>query len=192
MAGTSYRLDDELAQDVLSRVERVAADPVAVHHAIGAHFVFSTRRNFETETAPDGEKWRPLSPRTASKRVGRSRQRRGYDHILRVTTRLYQSVSYEVLADGVEWGSNLAYAGIHQLGGVINMPARQGAVTLKNIRRKGNRFVRLGTRRAETRTVAIRGHQVRIPARPMVGISAYDRQEVPRIVEDVIRREAGL
>lgn len=190
MAGVSFTLDAELAQETLNRVERAAADPAGAYHALGAHFVFSTRRNFETETAPDGSKWRPLSPRTAAKRVGRGR--RGFDHMLRVTTRLYQSVSYNVLPDGVEWGSNLAYARIHQLGGTITMPPRQGSVTIKNIRRKGNRFVRLGTKKAETRAVAIRGHQVRIPARPYLGVSAFDRAEVPEIIADYLRREVGL
>lgn len=191
MAGVSFTLDDDLAREALTRIERAATNPVGAWHAIGAHFVFSTRRNFETETAPDGTKWRPLSPRTASKRVGKGR-RRGFDHILRVTTRLYQSVSYEVLTDGVQWGSNLAYARIHQLGGTIDMPARQGSVTLKNIRNKGNRFVRLGTRKAETRAVSFRARQITMPARVFLGISAFDRAEVPEIVTDYLRKEAGL
>lgn len=193
MAGIAHSLDADLATDVLGRLERAAANPQGAMHALGAHFVFSTQRNIELETAPDGKRWPRLSPRTAAKRVGKGQ--RGFDHMLRVSNRLYASISYQVLADGVEWGSNLVYARIHQLGGTINMPPRQGSVTLKRIRRKGggvrSRFARTGAKGGEVRQVSIRGHQVRVPARPYLGISATDRQEVPEIIADYIRQEAG-
>lgn len=193
MAGVSFTIDDDDALDALGRLERAADNPAGAYHRLGAHFVASTQRNFQRETAPDGTKWRPLSPRTAAKRKSGG-SKRGFDHILQATTRLYQSVSYNVLADGVEWGTNLIYGRIHQLGGNIAMPARSATVHLKNIRRKGNRFVRLGARNAkgaQSRVVAIKGHQVHIPARPFLGISAYDREEVPLIVADYLRDEVG-
>lgn len=192
MSGVSFRLEDKEVLGALSRLERAAADPSDAYHAIGGHFIFSTKRNIEAETAPDGTRWPPLSPRTAAHRIGtgRSARRRGFEHMLRVTTRLYQSVSYRV-DNGVEWGSHLVYARLHQLGGAIDMKPRAGSVTIKNIRRRGNRFVRFGTRGAETRTVAIRGHRVHVPARPYLGISAYDRTEVPEIVANHLRREAA-
>lgn len=194
MAGVSFTLDDDVALDSLNRLKRAAGDLPGAYHALGAHFVFSTQRNIELETAPDGQKWRPLSPRTAEKRIGRGRsaRKRGYSHILRLTARLYQSISYEVLQDGVQWGTNVVYGRIHQLGGEIDMQPRQGTVTMKNIRRRGNRFVRAGTKDATSRVVSIRGHTVNIPARPFLGISAMDRQEVPEIVADHLRKEAGL
>lgn len=193
MAGVSFSLDDKGTLDALAQLERRAEDLTGAYHALGAHFVFSTQRNIERETAPDGQKWRPLSPRTAAQRIGRGRSARlrGYSTILRVTNRLYQSISYAVLPSGIEWGSNLVYARIHQLGGTINMAPREGTVTLKNIRKRGNRFVRSGTRGASSRTVSIRGYQVNIPARPYLGISDYDRQAVPEIVADHLRLEAG-
>ncbi|WDR00748.1 phage virion morphogenesis protein [Devosia sp. J2-20] len=190
MAGVSFSIDDSDALDALGRIERAASNPVEAFHRLGAHFVFSTHRAFETETGPDGRKWKPLSPRTAAKRVGRGR-RRGFDHILRLSGRLQQSVSYDVLPNGLEWGSNLAYARIHQLGGTITMPARTATVHLKNIRRKGNRFVRPGTKNAQSRVAAIAGHKVNMPARPFLGISAYDREQVPLIIADYLREEAG-
>jgi phage virion morphogenesis protein len=192
MAGVTFVLDDQLAREALSALERAALNPERAYHAIGAHFVFSTQRNIELERAPDGTPWPRLSPRTAVHRIGR--RVRGYDHILRVTNRLYQSISYQVSA-GVEWGTNVEYGRIHQLGGTINMPARQGAVTLKSIRRKGggvrSRFVRAGSKGSTTRPVSISAHQVRVPARPYLGISADDRAAVPAIVADFLRSEVG-
>ncbi|HEV7345777.1 MAG TPA: phage virion morphogenesis protein [Devosia sp.] len=190
MAGVSHNLGSNGALEALDRLERAADNPAGAYHRLGGHFITSTRRNFERETAPDGSKWAPLSPRYAASRVGRNR-RRGFDHILNLIGRLQDSVNYNVLLDGVEWGSNLDYARPHQLGATINMPARSGTVNIKNIRRKGNRFVRLGTQGGESRITAIRGHSVRIPARPFLGISDYDRAEVPAIIEDYLREEAG-
>lgn len=194
MAGVSFVIDDEEALGALGRLERAVANPAAALNAVGAHFVFSTQRNIEKETAPDGQRWRPLSPRTAEKRVGRGRnaRKRGYSTMLRVTARLYQSISYQVVPGGVEWGTNLVYGRIHQLGGTIDMQPRQGTVTLKNIRRRGNRFVRAGAKGAQSRVVSIKGHQVKVPARPYLGVSAYDRQALPEIVTEHLRQEAGL
>lgn len=190
MAGVSFTLTDSDVVAGLAKLQQVVASPQRAYDALGAHFVFSSQRNIETETAPDGSKWRPLSPRTAAKRRGKSR--RGTAHMLRVSARLYQSISYQALESGVEWGSNLVYARIHQLGGEIDMPERSATISLKNIRKKGNRFVKLGTRKATERIVSIRAHQVRVPARPYLGISAYDREAVPQIVADEIRAEFEL
>lgn len=190
MAGVTFQLDDRDLVDALGRLGRAAAQPRSAMDAIGAHFVFSTQRNIETETAPGGERWAKLSPRTASKRVGKGR--RGYEHMLRVTARLYKSIAYEADDASVEWGTNVVYGRIHQLGGTIDMPARAGTVTLKSIRRKGGvrtRFVRKNVKGAETRPVSIRDHQVHVPARPYLGISAADRQAVPEIITDYLRNE---
>lgn len=194
MAGISFTLDDDVALKALERLEHAATDLTGAMHALGSHFVFSTQRNIETETTPDGQKWRPLSPRTAEKRIGRGRsaRMRGYGHILRVTARLYQSISYEALAAGVEWGSNLVYARPHQLGGDIDMPQRESTVFLKTIRRRGNRFVRGNAKGAQSRIASIRGHRIHIPARAFLGISAWDRERVPEIVIEHLKNEAGL
>ncbi len=190
-AGVSIVLDDAAARAALARVAEAAAHPRGAMDAIGAHFVFSSRRNIEQEASPEGVRWPPLSPRTASKRVGRGR--RGTANMLRVKGRLYASIAYAATDAAVEWGSNLRYARIHQLGGVIAMPARSGSVTLKKIRKGGGvrtRFARTGAKGGEVRAVSIRGHELRIPARPYMGISAYDRQRVPEIVTEYLEAEA--
>lgn len=193
MAGVTHVLDDDEVLGALSQLGRAIAQPRQAMEALGAHFVYSTQLNFQRETAPDGTRWRPLAPRTANKRVGRGR--RGHDHILRLTTRLYRSVNYTATATSLEWGSNLVYAGVHQDGGVISMPAREGRVSLKSIRRKGggvrSRFARAGTKGAIERKVSLRGYSITVPARPFLGISNFDLVEVPLIVADAIRKDAG-
>jgi phage virion morphogenesis protein len=193
MAGVTHTLDDEAFRAELDRIQRAAESPLGAYHALGAHFVFSTQRNFETETAPDGTPWQRLSPRTANARVGKGR--RGTDHILRQTVRLYRSISYQAFDNAVEWGTNVVYGRIHQLGGAVEMPARQATISLKRIRTKGDgirsRFARSGAKGATERLVNVRGHTIRIPARPYLGISAADRTAVPEVIADYLRGEAG-
>lgn len=189
MAGFSIRLDDENVRQLLGRIDRVVARPRSAMNELGRHFVVSTQLNIERETAPDGTPWPRLSPRTAEKRIGRTR--RGYDSMLRVSNRLYSSISYDATDASVEWGSHLVYARIHQLGGAIEMPSRAGKVSIKQIRGKGNRFVRAKAKGAEERTFTRSAHQVRIPARPYLGVSPADLQAAEEIVADVIRAEAG-
>ena len=79
------------------------------------------------------------------------------------------SVTYRVLGDGaVEVGAAREYAAIHQMGGTI---------TAKG---KALRF-RLAT------SAFVNVRSVRIPARPYLGISAEDREEIVGTVEDAWR-----
>ena len=194
MSGVSSNLDDTAIQNALGQLQRAAANPRPALDAIGSYFVTSTQRNIERETSPDGRRFAPLSPRTAAKRIGKGR--RGYEHILRVKTRLVRSIAYEVTQSSVEWGSNLVYSRIHQLGGEIDAPARSGKVTLRSIRKPGggfrSRFARSGTKGALEKAVQIGAHVITIPARPYLGISADDVGEVPQIMADHLRQEAGL
>lgn len=193
MTGVSFTLDDVPVTEALARLQAAAGNPVAAYNAIGAYFVFSSQRNIELERAPDGKPWPRLSPRTAEKRIGRNRKR-GFMHMLRVKPELglFSSISYRALTGGVEWGSHLKYARIHQLGGVVDQPARQATVSIKNIRKKGNRFARLGAKGSSQRLAMIKGHQVHIPARPYLGVSAQDRDEAANIIADHLREASGV
>lgn len=185
MTGIRLTLNAEELASELERIEKVASRPAAIYDAIGAHLVFSTQRRFETETGPDGAPWQRLSPRTANRRIGR--RQRGYANILRQSTRLYRSISHVADERGVEWGTNVEYAAIHQLGGEIKQPERQQRLFLKTIRRKGaarTRFVSPGTKNAMERDVAIKAHTIKIPARPYLGVSQADRQRIAEIVAE--------
>jgi phage gpG-like protein len=146
----------------------------------------STQRHIETERGPDGP-WPRLSRRTANARIGR--RRRGYEHMLRVTNRLYSSMTPASGSDFAAVGSNLAYAAIHQEGGTIDMPARQQTINLSTNKTGRRRFVRSAAKRKESRRVDVKAHQVKIPARPYLYVDETDRAELVRIAQDGLRRE---
>lgn len=194
MGGLRYKYDDAEARGLFLRLTRAADNPAPALDAIGNYSVLSTRGRFKTETDPSGKAWKPLRPRTANSRRAGSRLRRGHNHILRATTELYQSITYDAQPRSVEWGSNVAYAAIHNEGGTIKVGARTQRLSLKKTRRIGggfkSRFARAGTKGATARTVKIGAHTIRMPARRFLGVNEEDRKEHGNIVADFLLREA--
>lgn len=191
MSGASLIIDDAEINAAIDKVFFAGGNTEPLMQAINGYMLFSVQRRFETERGPDGTPWRKLSPRTANRRIGK--RRRGEANILRVKNRLYQSITREVTAQRSVVGTNLVYAGIHQSGGVINMPARQQTLRLRKVKGR-TRFARKTHKRAEDRVVQRKAHQITIPARPYLGFSPEDRSEILTIAQEHYQKvieEAG-
>ncbi len=76
---------------------------------------------FEKEQAPDGSKWKPLSPARVKQRL--KKHKSGKMKILQDVGELRRSITYEAGKNYVRVGSNLKYAATHQFGRG-NIPAR--------------------------------------------------------------------
>ncbi len=85
--------------------------------SVGVTLTENVRMTFVAGTSPYGVKWLPL------------KFRRGDP--LRDTGRLMNSITHRVAADGVEVGTNVPYAGVHQFGYAV-LKARLGS---KQVRR---------------------------------------------------------
>ena len=72
------------------------------------------KERFYKEQAPDGTKWKPLSPARIKQRM--KRHKSGNMKILQDTGELRRSVQYEAKQTYVRIGSNLIYARTHQFG----------------------------------------------------------------------------
>lgn len=191
MAGTSIVIENT-ASPALARIVGVAERPGAIMRDVGGYILFSTQRRFETETGPDGAKWQRLSPRTAKARIGR-RRARGADHILRLSNRLYKSLTMQSDDNSAQVGTNVEYAAIHQFGGEIEIAERRQSLSLKEVRgSKRSRFVRAGTKGATIKDATIGAHIIPIPARPYLGINDADREEIGVVAVEALRREADL
>lgn len=186
MATEGIRIEID-AGEVDARLSDLAAQAENLQplmDAIGAYMVQATQRRFERETGPDGQKWPRLSPRTAEKRIGGSR--RGYDHMLRVKTRLYSSIVYEADPGKVAIGSNMVYAAIQQLGGTVKIAEREQDI-YQNYNAKTDTFDPRFRKRAKSnfsRRVKVGAHTITIPARPYLGVDADDRAEIAALVND--------
>ena len=105
---------------LLSGLEEFGVRPEPMLDEMGGEMVSSTQRRFETSTGPDGKPWTPS--KRALKQGGKTLVDQGH---------LRGSITHNVGADEVEWGSNLVYAAIHQFGGhagrgaVVPIPQRE-------------------------------------------------------------------
>lgn len=141
-----------LSED-FSRLKRDLAalgdiDPVGLNKKIGEVLVSSTKKRFEDEKGPDGVGW--SKSYRASTRGGQTLSDKG---------RLKNSISYQASATGVEEGTNVKYAHVHQDG--------------MEIKAKNGPFLRfqIGGGWAKKKKVTI-------PKRPFLGISDDDMEEI--------------
>lgn len=183
MAGIRIKstVSDAQARAMLARLGEPGTQDLMPR--LGEYLQASTQKRFKTQSAPDGTVWRPLQPRYAS------RKKYAKDKILTLRGYLRSGIHYQVTGDAeVEVGSNTKYAAIHQLGGTIEMPARQATVRYRS---EAGRVLFAGKKhkRATDRQVTIPAHQMNIPARPFLGIGPADEKEIQRIISDwVVQR----
>lgn len=176
MSGAGIQLRGEtVAQAELGHLIERAQSPRPMWERIGASLVTSTLQRFDNGTDPEGSPWPPSIRALAE--GGRT---------LIDTARLYQSITFNATDDGVEVGTNVIYAAIHQFGGDITIPAREQVLNFKKHKRTGKTLP--GFRKEKDATfsqkVSIGAHTVHIPARPFLGLDDDDDAEMLHIVED--------
>ena len=159
--GITITVQDTAVLSGLAAMKAVADDLAPVLADIGAELESSTVKRFISNVGPDGVPW---SPSARAKAEGTP--------TLVQHGHLRDSIHYEVAGDAVEVGSNLIYAGIHQVGGTISAKGEALAFTLAN-----GAFVM-------TKSVTI-------PARPYLGMSDNDNATVLDIVGEHLARAAG-
>ncbi|WP_160170424.1 phage virion morphogenesis protein [Afipia sp. P52-10] len=174
-------LDNDAALAQLGGYVARAQDARGMFENIGMSLVTSTQARFERGQAPDGSPWPPSIRALVT--GGKT---------LIETARLMRSITFQATATSVEVGTNVIYAAIHQLGGVIVRPARQQTLTFKR-NKKGQmlRGFRKKGRGNETQTVTIGAGQVHMPARPFLGLDDEDEREIIMIADDWIAGEGA-
>jgi len=157
MSGASFqvRVDDARVRSALMQVIALGHDPAPIMQEIAAYGENSTLERFDSETGPDGKKWKQsLRARLTG---GKTLTDKGH---------LRDSITSESGRDWAQWGSNKIYARIQQLGGVIKP--------------KSSKKLRFRLANGGWRTVS----QVTLPARPYLGISHEDEAEILALIRD--------
>ena len=185
MAGIEieFELRDAEARQRLQSIFDRLEHPAPLLASIGQILADSTRARFRTGTYPDGKAWQPQAPATIR---ARSRRGRSQNRILDETGTLVGTVRHQVTGDRVEIGASTPYAAIHQLGGTIAMPARDGTVYLGRKRKDqaGRRVAKKKNKTTEARAVKIGAYSITIPARPYLGVSAADEVAILQAARD--------
>ena len=112
MAGAEIRLtiDDRELRARLLALQSKLADPSPAMAEIAELMLNGVHDRFDSETAPDGGRWKALSAATIARRGGRAT-------ILRERGRLIGSIHPASDRSSARVGTNLVYGAIHQFGG---------------------------------------------------------------------------
>lgn len=140
-------------------------DKAGVNNAIAEALRTGTVERFGREVSPQGDAWKK-SIRAANEgglTLTRSGQLKG-------------SIHARATAEGAEVGTNLVYAATHQFG-----------ASGRTIRARNKPYLSF---QMNGRWVRKKQVTVNIPARPFLGVSDEDRQEIQDIVEEAVS-EAG-
>jgi phage virion morphogenesis protein len=206
MSGASLNLvyTDHATEAILralKQIQRRGQQPGPLLKQIGEYLVRSTQDRFDTQKGPDGTPWQPVSPRWWEKKKVKK--------ILTESSRLRDSIVPRYSSNSVEWGTNVKYAGVHQEGKTINHPERSQVIHFKQ---KIRGQITRGSRNEEGKMeagdlfskkkgshyamkVQIGAHDTTMPARPFLGISGDDANEILARVQDYLSLDiaaAGL
>lgn len=181
MSGITMKLlERDAAIEELEGYRQRARDPRGMFENIGLALVTSTQHRFETSTAPDGSIWPPSLRALAS--GGRT---------LVLSTRLMRSITFQASASGVEIGTNVIYAAIHQFGGAILQAARQAVLHFKTNKRTGRTRFAKPSKADRAQKVAIGAREIRMPARSFIGLDENDPGTIIKAAETWIIGEAA-
>lgn len=161
MAGASLDIQLTIAnaaevKAAFESLQAKLADLTPVFQDIGEAMLNVTRERFNSQTAPDGSTWAPLSP------AYQAVKKQNVDKILTLHGRLRGTLDYQADKDQVRIGTPLIYGATHQFG------AAKGAFG----RTRFGVPIPWGT----------------IPARPFLGLSSDDEQELLDILNDHLSR----
>lgn len=142
----------------LGKAAHKLGDTQALMESVGDALVSGTLKRFDAEEDPTGKKWKPSA--RASAEGGKT---------LTDTALLRRSIDYAATPEKVMVGSNLPYARIHQKGGTVK-PKKGKYLKFKGLDGK-DAFVK----------------EVTIPARPYLGVSSEDMEEVRETMADFLK-----
>ncbi len=172
MATLTISLDahqERAIRDALKRLSLAAHDLTPAYQDIGEHLRRSTEGRFRDQRGPDEQKWKPVS--AARKAVKKNPK------TLTESGRLRDSITWLATAGAVEVGTNVLYGAIHQLGGLT------AAHTIRPKRAKA-----LAWPGGRHPVASVRHPGSTVPARPFLGASAPDREEILAILADHLAR----
>lgn len=160
MSSVSVRLEGD-TEKLIARLKSMEdINKAGVMNAIAEGLRTSTVERFRSEESPEGTKWKPSI--RATEKNGKT---------LTMSAALKNSIHAQADASGAAVGTNLIYAATHQFGDE------------RTIRAKNSKYLRF---QIGGKWVSVPSVRVKIPARPFLGISQEDEDEIRAILEEVL------
>lgn len=176
------------------RLEALLANPAPIYDAIGLLMVAESQQAF-VEQSFGGIRWRPrggvnVFGLLADFEAGRKPPKRRFatGPALQDTGRLASSISHRVLANGVEVGTTLEYAQVHQEGG----RTKSARLTPKVQKRVAEWLKRqkdddLTARLGYLTSPRLTNKQLdgRVPRRPFIGVTRQTRADIGELLQEM-------
>lgn len=183
MAGVTLEFDNAAALAYIQAAADALGNPEPLLRDMGEYLLIAHDTRFASQSAPDGTPWQALSPSYLR------RKRKNQDKILRLDGYLANTLRYQVSGGELLFGSDRPYAAIHQFGGEIQIAARSQQAYFRRDGKTGevgNRFV--AKRKSNfAQWVSMGPYSIHIPARPFLGTSSADDEELLTIAQDYLR-----
>jgi phage virion morphogenesis protein len=173
MAGVTLEFVYRDALAAIDAATAALAEPSELQRDIGELLLIIHQARFRAQQAPDGTPWQPLSP------AYRKRKRKNQDKVLTLDGHLRNTLRYQLDGDDLLFGSDRPYGAIHQFGGKIQRQARTSQLYYQQKKdgSVGNRFVSKGKSNF-AQQASIGPYTISIPARPWLGTSEQDNQDI--------------
>lgn len=192
MAGARVEIIKDTARPALRRMlgRLQGDDRDLLYGHMGEYLVRSTRERAAKEVDPQGRPWRALSPRY--KRY-KDKKRPGVPKLKFDFHMLGDRFSWQIDGDSLLVGTSAPYGAIHQFGGAVHRAARSRLLSFGKDRENGmKRFAKTGSRDVDHQKWAtVEAYDIKIPARPWLGVSADDDKELLDIAEDHLQGGSG-
>lgn len=188
MTGVTVEYSSAQVLQALRSAVDILQNPQAMFRDMGEYMLIALDARFESQSAPDGTPWQPLSPSY------QKRKRKNQNKILVLDGYLKNTLRYQVSDNELAVGSNRVYAAIHQFGGEIQIAARSQQAYFNHNSKSGEvgpRFV--NKRRANfSQWVSLGPYTIKIPARPWLGTSPQDDDELLAIANKHLERALSV
>ena len=172
MAGLTLRMTgDKELKTLLKKMSSKAKNLAPPLKSIKMGLIASIDKNFKAGGRP--EKWKPLSPGTIAKRKKEGKGAK----ILQDTGTLKQSITGFSDKRTAKAGTNIKYAGIHQKGGIIRIPA----MVIRPKKASALHFF-IGGKEIFCKSARLPERNVRIPARPFALIQDEDTKNFKLLI----------
>lgn len=146
-------------------------------NAIAEGLRTSTVERFDNQTDPDGNRWKPSI-----------RVRKNGGKTLTSTAALKTSIRAQSDDESATVGTNMIYAATHQFGDKRTIKIPEKTIRAKN--GKALRFV-IDGKVIYRRQVTVRAHDVHvdIPARPFLGLSREDEDDINELLQAMMEEQ---
>jgi phage virion morphogenesis protein len=189
MLGASLQIEGlKVTEDEVGKISQRLGNLQPLMQRIGAVLLLSSQMRIEqTKTDPDGSSWAAWARSTAKRRMKSGTAGGG---ILRLGGDLLRSLNYRADSSSVTVsmggsGKSMDYAKIHQMGGDIQ---RKPSTRTLDYGSTGNQWVSKKKSKRKV-TVNVGGYTIHIPARPVLGLSDQDKEDIIYETENYLKPE---